>query len=235
MWADPQGHTLTYSHDVNGRLDRVTDDMGLRYLDLDYDGQGRVQGVADSRPGLLSSSAARLSPPLVSARWPDSARDLLSCHWRIGEAFLLRTLGTREIDRRKQIAEATAGFARSAVVGHQSSAVSRARDGGVCRLKTVDCRLKADCCSQRGDGGICPRGAASLQHPASRPSLQSRLKDSRLPQIADPWVLSAGCCVLFRRGDGGICPPGGPIRLGAFSRVADGPGGVPFADRGTRE
>lgn len=46
--ADPQGHTWTYSYDVNGRLDRVTDDTGLRFLDLTYDGQGRVQSVADN-------------------------------------------------------------------------------------------------------------------------------------------------------------------------------------------
>jgi len=46
-WADPQGHSWTYSYDGSNRLDRVTDETGQRYLDLDYDPQGRIERVAD--------------------------------------------------------------------------------------------------------------------------------------------------------------------------------------------
>ena len=46
-WNDADGFGWTYSYDENGRLDRVTDDTTQRYLDLDYDGQGRVESVTD--------------------------------------------------------------------------------------------------------------------------------------------------------------------------------------------
>ena len=43
---DPQAHAWTYTY-AAGRLDRVTDDTGQRYLDFSYDGQGRIQTVSD--------------------------------------------------------------------------------------------------------------------------------------------------------------------------------------------
>jgi len=46
-WADALGHAWSYTYDGNNRLDRVTDDTGLRYLDFDYDPQGRIERVAD--------------------------------------------------------------------------------------------------------------------------------------------------------------------------------------------
>ena len=46
-WKDADGFGWTYSYDGNGRLDRVTDDTTQRYLDLDYDGQGKVASVID--------------------------------------------------------------------------------------------------------------------------------------------------------------------------------------------
>lgn len=47
-WSDAQGHGWNYMYDGSGRLDRVTDASGLRYLDLDYDPQARIERVLDS-------------------------------------------------------------------------------------------------------------------------------------------------------------------------------------------
>jgi RHS repeat-associated protein len=47
QWADAQGFSWTYTYDINNRLDRVTDDTTQYYLDLGYDGQGRIDSVLD--------------------------------------------------------------------------------------------------------------------------------------------------------------------------------------------
>jgi len=46
-WSDAQGRTWSYTYDGNNRLDRVTDNTSGRYLDLDYNPQGRIERVAD--------------------------------------------------------------------------------------------------------------------------------------------------------------------------------------------
>ena len=46
-WADAEGHTWTYSYDVNDRLEEVNADSGTRYLSISYDAQGRIVAVAD--------------------------------------------------------------------------------------------------------------------------------------------------------------------------------------------
>ncbi len=45
-WKDAQGHGWTYTY-ASGRLDLITDDTGQRFLDFDYDPQGRLSRVAD--------------------------------------------------------------------------------------------------------------------------------------------------------------------------------------------
>jgi RHS repeat-associated protein len=46
-WQDGLGHTWTYTYDAQNRLDRVTDDTGQRYLDIDYNAQGQLSAVRD--------------------------------------------------------------------------------------------------------------------------------------------------------------------------------------------
>ncbi|MFH2103607.1 MAG: DUF6531 domain-containing protein, partial [Chloroflexota bacterium] len=46
-WTNSRGMSFVYSYDGTGRLDRVSADDMTRYLDLDYDGQGRIGSVAD--------------------------------------------------------------------------------------------------------------------------------------------------------------------------------------------
>ncbi len=45
-WADPLGHVLTYTY-ASGRLSRVADSTGQRYLDFAYNPQGQLTTVSD--------------------------------------------------------------------------------------------------------------------------------------------------------------------------------------------
>ena len=47
-WADPQGHTWTYTYDASERLDLITDDTSGRFLDIAYDTASRIETVTDS-------------------------------------------------------------------------------------------------------------------------------------------------------------------------------------------
>jgi YD repeat-containing protein len=44
---DPQGNETILSYDINGRLERVTDPSGTRYLDFDYNGDDLLTTVTD--------------------------------------------------------------------------------------------------------------------------------------------------------------------------------------------
>ena len=46
-YSDSSNHIWSYIYDANGKLDRISADSGSRYLDLDYDAQGRVLSVRD--------------------------------------------------------------------------------------------------------------------------------------------------------------------------------------------
>jgi YD repeat-containing protein len=46
-WSDSQGHSWAYTYDVDGRLDRITDDSRMRYLGFHYDEEGRIEDVYD--------------------------------------------------------------------------------------------------------------------------------------------------------------------------------------------
>ena len=45
--SDPQGNALVYTYNADGRLDRVSDESGDRYLQFTYDAQGRIDAVSD--------------------------------------------------------------------------------------------------------------------------------------------------------------------------------------------
>jgi len=45
--ANPQGHRFEYEYDLQGRLTQISADQGTRYLDLGYDGVGRIITVSD--------------------------------------------------------------------------------------------------------------------------------------------------------------------------------------------
>jgi RHS repeat-associated protein len=45
--TDPQGRSHDYTYDAQGRLEKVSDDTGDRYLSLSYDAQGRIASVSD--------------------------------------------------------------------------------------------------------------------------------------------------------------------------------------------
>jgi uncharacterized repeat protein (TIGR01451 family) len=45
--SDPQGNALLYVYDGEGRLDRVSDEAGVRYLAFSYDAQGRIESIED--------------------------------------------------------------------------------------------------------------------------------------------------------------------------------------------
>lgn len=46
--TDPLNKTTTYGYDANGRLDAITDPRGSRFVDNDYDSQGRVTTQTDA-------------------------------------------------------------------------------------------------------------------------------------------------------------------------------------------
>jgi CSLREA domain-containing protein len=46
-YSDANGHTWNYVYGTNGKLERVSADGGLRYLEITYDAQGRVESVSD--------------------------------------------------------------------------------------------------------------------------------------------------------------------------------------------
>jgi YD repeat-containing protein len=47
QWEDSQGRGFDYQYDPQDRLSRVSDDSGLRYLELSYDAGGRISLVMD--------------------------------------------------------------------------------------------------------------------------------------------------------------------------------------------
>jgi YD repeat-containing protein len=49
-WSDPQDRSLAYTYNASGRLERVTDGISGRYLDLTYNEQGRIALVAGTIP-----------------------------------------------------------------------------------------------------------------------------------------------------------------------------------------
>ncbi|NIM96034.1 MAG: hypothetical protein GTO18_20225 [Anaerolineales bacterium] len=51
---DSEGHTWTYTYDVNGLLETVTDETSQRFISLNYDVQDRISSVTDHSDRLVS-------------------------------------------------------------------------------------------------------------------------------------------------------------------------------------
>lgn len=74
--ADPQGHQLHYRYNADGRLERVSDDTGNRYLLLAYNDQGQIESVADHTGRQVSFGYDPNTGNLISAT------DVLGQTWR---------------------------------------------------------------------------------------------------------------------------------------------------------
>jgi RHS repeat-associated protein len=65
-WQDAQGHSWTYSYNLDGRLSAVQDESGARSLEFDYDLDGNLQ-LVDDHTGRSVSFSYDASGDLVSA------------------------------------------------------------------------------------------------------------------------------------------------------------------------
>jgi YD repeat-containing protein len=65
-WQDAQGHSWTYSYNLDGRLSAVQDESGARSLEFDYDLDGHLQ-LVDDHTGRSVSFSYDASGDLVSA------------------------------------------------------------------------------------------------------------------------------------------------------------------------
>ncbi len=67
QWTDAQGHALHYSYTSAGLLERVSDDTGVRYLELHYNPVGQIVMVNDHAERQVSFDYSPATGDLVSA------------------------------------------------------------------------------------------------------------------------------------------------------------------------